>query len=76
MVDECGRLVIVDESYPRCSIASDISSLVAEKAFDSLKAPIIKVTSQHSPVPYAPNLEDTYLPSKEKIIDAVKKVVS
>ena len=76
MVDECGRLVIVDESYPRCSIASDISSLVAEKAFDALKAPIIKVTSQHSPVPYAPNLEDTYLPSKGKIIDAVKKVVS
>ena len=76
LVDECGRLVIVDESYPRCSIASDISSLVAEKAFDALKAPIIKVTSQHSPVPYAPNLEDTYLPSKEKIIDAVQKVVS
>ena len=76
MVDECGRLVIVDESYPRCGIASDISSLVAEKAFDSLKAPIIKVTSQHSPVPYAPNLEDAYLPSKEKIIEAVKRVIS
>ena len=76
MVDECGRLVIVDESYPRCSIASDISALVAEKAFDALKGPIIKVTAQHSPVPYAPNLEDTYLPSKEKIIDAVQKVVS
>lgn len=75
MAEETGRVVIVDESNPRCSIAADISSIIAEKAFDSLEAPIVKVTAPHAPVPYAPSLEDVYVPSPERIEAAVKKVM-
>ncbi len=74
-VEETGRLVIVDEAYPRCGTAADISSIVAEKAFDSLEAPIIKVTPPHAPVPYAPQLEEAYLPDAGKVEAAVRKVM-
>jgi len=69
-----GRVVIVDEANPRCSIASDISALLAEHCFDSLKAPIKRVTAPHTPVPYAPNLEDAYLPTVNAVADAARDI--
>ena len=57
-----GRLVVVDEAPPRCSLATDIVSLVAGKAFASLKAPPVMVTPPHTPVPFARELESAYLP--------------
>jgi pyruvate/2-oxoglutarate/acetoin dehydrogenase E1 component len=70
-----GRVVVVDEASPRCGMAADIASLIVEEAFDALKAPIIKVTPPHTPVPYSPALEDAYLPSVARIADAVRCVV-
>ena len=74
-VEVTGRLVIVDEANERCSLAADISSIVAEKGFHSLKAPIRKVTAPHTPVPFAPELEDAYVPTADKIIAAVRDVL-
>jgi pyruvate dehydrogenase E1 component beta subunit len=71
-VEVSGRLVIVDEANERCSMASEISSIVAEKAFHSLCAPIAKVAAPHSPVPFAPSLEDIYVPTVERIEAAVR----
>lgn len=75
-VEKTGRLVVVDEAYPRCGMAADIASIVAEKAFRTLKAPIRKVTPPHTPIPFAPNLEDAYLPSPNKIAATVREIVS
>lgn len=75
MAEETGRVVIVDEANPRCGMAADISSIIAEKAFGALKAPIMKVTAPHTPVPYAPNLEAAYIPDAKRIADAVRKAV-
>ena len=74
-VEETGRLVIVDESNPRCSIAADIAGMVAGSAFDALKAPIRQVTAPHTPVPFAPQLEQLYLPNADKIVAAARDVV-
>jgi len=74
-VKKTNRLVIVDEANPRCSIAADISALVADKGFDFLDAPIKMVTAPHAPVPFSPILEDAYLPSAEKIIKAVAEMI-
>ena len=73
--EETGRVVVVDEAYPRCGVAADVSSIIVEKAFSDLKAPIKKVTPPHSPVPYAPNLEQAFLPSSQNVIDAVNEVI-
>ena len=75
-VEATGRLVIVDESTPRCSLASDISGIVASKAFSSLKAPIEMVTAPHSPIPFAPGLEKAWLPSPAAIEAAVRRTLA
>lgn len=75
-VEETGRLVIVDEATPRCSMAADIARLAAEKAFPALKAPIKTVTAPHTPVPFSPELEDLYIPGPDDIKRAVQAVLS
>ncbi|MFD1556115.1 alpha-ketoacid dehydrogenase subunit beta [Paraburkholderia silviterrae] len=67
-----GRVVVVDEANPRCSIATDIAALVAQKAFRDLKAPVGMVTAPHTPVPFAASLEDLYIPSAQQIADAAR----
>jgi pyruvate dehydrogenase E1 component beta subunit len=74
-VENTGRLVVVDESHPRCNIATDVSALVADQAFDSLKAPIKMVTAPHVPVPFSDALEDLYIPNAAKIEAAVNAVM-
>lgn len=74
-VEVTGRLVVVDEAPPRCSLATDIASLVANKAFASLKAPIETVTPPHTPVPFARELESAYLPNPAKVAAAVRKTL-
>ena len=73
-VEKTGRLVVVDESNPRCSMASDIAGLVAQKAFGALKAPIEQVTAPHVPPPFSDALEDLYIPNAAKIESAVSKI--
>lgn len=73
-VERTGRLIVVDESPPRCSLAADISAIVADAGFHHLKAPIKCVTSPHSPIPFAPNLEDAYLPNSDRIIAAAQSI--
>jgi pyruvate dehydrogenase E1 component beta subunit len=73
-VEGTGRLVIVDESYPRCSLAADISAQVAQERFDALKAPIRMVTAPHTPPPFSSVLEDAYIPSADRVAAAVRDV--
>ena len=75
-VEETGRLVCVDEANPRCSIAADVSAVVARDAFKALKAPIEMVTAPHTPVPFSPALEDLYIPSAERIAAAARKTLA
>jgi len=71
-VQRTGRIVVVDEANPRCSIATDIAALVASKAFGDLKAPVGMVTAPHTPVPFAASLEDLYIPSADQIAAAAR----
>ncbi|MBS7668883.1 alpha-ketoacid dehydrogenase subunit beta [Croceicoccus gelatinilyticus] len=75
-VEVTGRLVIVDEAPPRCSLATDLAAIVANKAFASLKAPIEMVTAPHTPIPFARELESAYLPNPDKIEAAVRKALA
>ena len=74
-VEKTGRLVVIDEANPRCSMATDISALVAQKAFGALKGPIEMVTAPHTPVPFSDALEDLYIPTAAKIEAAVHTVM-
>ena len=71
-LEETGRLVVVDEGYPRCGFAADVAALAAQSAFESLKAPVQTVTPPHTTIPFAPVLEDLYIPDVARIKAAVK----
>lgn len=68
------RVVIVTEAWPMCSMASEISALIAENAFDELDAPPARVSAEDIPRPYATNLEHACMVTAGKVMDAVKKV--
>ena len=75
-VEETGRAIIVDESNPRCNIATDISALICDKSFSYLKAPIKMISPPHTPVPFSPFLEDIYMPDEQTIISTAKKILN
>jgi pyruvate dehydrogenase E1 component beta subunit len=70
-IAKTGRLVIVDEARECCSAASQIAALVAEQGFDSLRAPIQRVTTPNVAMPYAPNAEARVIPGEARISAAV-----
>ncbi|MDA4132234.1 MAG: alpha-ketoacid dehydrogenase subunit beta [Thaumarchaeota archaeon] len=73
-VKKTGRLVVVDESHPRCSMATDIVALAATKGLEYLDAPVKTVTGGHTPVPFSPTLERAYLPSTGKIVASIREI--
>ena len=74
-VQKTNRLVIVEESWPLGSIATEVTFKVQREAFDYLDAPVIRVMGGDVPLPYAPTLIEAYLPNPERVIKAVKEVM-
>ena len=68
------RLVVAEEGFPVCSIASEIIAICMEEGFDNLDAPVLRVANEDVPLPYAANLEKAALIDANKIVEAVKKV--
>jgi pyruvate dehydrogenase E1 component beta subunit len=68
------RVVVVEEGWPTCSIASEIMALCMEQGFDDLDAPVLRVTNVDVPLPYAANLEKLALIKAADVVEAVKKV--
>jgi pyruvate dehydrogenase E1 component beta subunit len=71
-VKKTNRLVSLEEGWPFAGIGAELSALMMEQAFDWLDAPVIRVTGEDVPMPYAANLEALALPSAAKVIAAVK----
>jgi len=70
-----GRLVVVDQSWPFGSVASEVITQVIEHAFDWLDGPPVRVNTEDVPTPYAKELEMEYLPNPGKIVAAVKQTL-
>jgi acetoin:2,6-dichlorophenolindophenol oxidoreductase subunit beta len=70
-----GRLVVIDEATARCSVASDVAALCVDKGFDFLNAPVKRVTAPFCPVPFSRVLEEAYLPSPQRVVEAVHELL-
>ena len=68
------RMVVAEEGFPVCSIASEVIAIAMEEGFDYLDAPVLRVCNEDVPMPYAANLEKAALINAGKIADAVRKV--
>jgi len=73
-VKKTHRLVVVQETWPRCSVSSEVAAIAAEKALDYLDEPVLRVTAHDVPNPFSPVLEEYVLPNEEKIMAAVRRV--
>jgi len=74
-VRKTGRAIIVDEARDRCSAASHIAAIIADKAFSSLKAPVKRATVPDVSMPYAPNAESRVLPNEDQIVQMATALV-
>lgn len=70
-----GRLVVVDEAHRTCGTAAEVVAIASEEGFKFLKAPTRRVTTIDVPIPFSPPPEEYILPSKEKIVEAVKETL-
>ena len=68
------RLIIAEEGWPTCSIASEVIAVCMEQGFDHLDAPVLRVCNEDVPLPYAANLEKLALIDSKRIVEAAKKV--
>ena len=74
-VKKTNRLVILEEAWPFASVSSEITYQVQENAFDFLDAPIQRITTADTPAPFSPVLLEEWMPNKQDVINAVKKVM-
>ncbi len=74
-VKKTNKAVVVHEGYRTCGVGAEIAAQIMEKAFDYLDAPVLRVAGEDVPIPMSPVLEEAAIPSKEKIVDAIKRVV-
>ncbi len=74
-VKKTNRLVILEEAWPFGNVATEITYQVQSQVFDYLDAPIVKINTADTPAPYSPALLAEWLPNKEDVIAAVKKVM-
>ena len=75
-VKKTGRLLVTDEGHKTCGVAAEISALVAEEAIFYLKAPVYRVCSPATPVPFSPLLEQAYIPDEKDLMAAIKGLMA
>jgi pyruvate dehydrogenase E1 component beta subunit len=69
------RLVVAEEGWPVCSVGSEILAVCMEQGFDDLDAPVLRITNEDVPMPYAANLEKATLINADKIVAGVRKTL-
>jgi 2-oxoisovalerate dehydrogenase E1 component len=74
-VKKTNRAIIVSEGYRNCGVSAEVATQIMEKAFDYLDAPIIRLAGEDVPPPMSPILEEFCIPNKDRIINAVKKII-
>jgi pyruvate dehydrogenase E1 component beta subunit len=74
-VRRTNRCVVVEEGWPYAGVGAELADLIQREAFDDLDAPVERITGADVPMPYARNLEHLAMPSPERVVDAVRRVM-
>jgi 2-oxoisovalerate dehydrogenase E1 component beta subunit len=75
-VRKCNKVILLHEDTRTGGMASELAALIAEKAFEDLDGPIVRVTAPDTPVPYSPPLEEYFLPNAQKVAAAARKLAA
>jgi 2-oxoisovalerate dehydrogenase E1 component beta subunit len=71
-----GKVLVVHEAHLTCGIGGEVASLIAQRAFEYLDGPIVRLAAPDVPAPYSPPLEDAYRPNKAKILAAARELLA
>jgi 2-oxoisovalerate dehydrogenase E1 component beta subunit len=74
-VARTGKVIVLHEAPRTGGFGAEIAATIAEKAFEYLEAPIVRVTAPDTPVPYSPPLEDYYLPGKNDLLEITRRLL-
>ena len=75
-VRKCSKVILLHEATRTGGMAGELAALIAEKAFENLDGPIVRVTAPDTPVPFSPPLEEYFLPNAAKLMEAARKLAS
>jgi 2-oxoisovalerate dehydrogenase E1 component beta subunit len=75
-VRKCGKVILLHEDTRTGGMAGELAALIGEQAFEDLDGPIIRVTAPDTPVPFAPPLEEYFLPNAQKLMDAARQLAA
>ncbi len=75
-VRKCNKVILLHEDTRTGGMAGELAALIAEKAFEDLDGPIVRVTAPDTPVPFAPPLEEFFLPNAKKVVEAARKLTA
>jgi pyruvate/2-oxoglutarate/acetoin dehydrogenase E1 component len=75
-VERCSKVVIVDEANAMCAAGAQVAAVIAEKGFESLDGPVVRVATPNIPIPFSPPLEQAVLPSVERVKEACRELLA
>jgi pyruvate/2-oxoglutarate/acetoin dehydrogenase E1 component len=75
-VERCSKVVIVDEANRTCAAGAQVAALIAERGFESLDGPVVRVATPDVPIPFSPPLEQAVLPSVERVREACRELLA
>ncbi|MGD0459663.1 MAG: alpha-ketoacid dehydrogenase subunit beta [Terriglobia bacterium] len=73
-VRKCNKVILLHEDTRTGGMAGELAALIAEKAFEDLDGPIMRITAPDTPVPFSPPLEEYFLPNARKVVEAARKL--
>jgi len=73
-VRKTSRAIVVDEGYGRYGVTAEIASVIAERAFFNLEAPVRRMGAMHVPIPFSPPLEDVTVPTEQSVFEAAREL--
>ena len=75
-VERCSKVVIVDEANSTCAAGAQVAAVIAEKGFESLDGPVVRVATPDVPIPFSPPLEQVVLPSVDRVKEACRELLA
>jgi len=73
---KCSKVILLHEDTRTGGMAGELAALIAEKAFEDLDGPIVRITAPDTPVPFAPPLEEYFLPNAAKVVEAARHLAA
>jgi 2-oxoisovalerate dehydrogenase E1 component beta subunit len=75
-VERCSKVVVVDEANTTCAAGAQVAALIAERGFESLDGPVVRVSTPDVPIPFSPPLEQAVLPSVDRVREACRELLA